>query len=327
MHPNPTSAHPNTPYAYGADQAPAFAPDRDTSPRSSRTCAPGTDPSPDRGDAPRPVARPGRPGGVGPVDVFLSDDGAALIDGVPVFPEVGRPVQELVLDLLQRRAREREAPVGAWVHDRPGATRFLLEVCPDGSSRVLSTEQVEKAPAQTPAPAQAPVPLSAAARPLVPAALAAQLERLVDDVIVRELAQAYELAGALRKRLARDEGGAHPYVTEARALEAVLARLCHGRRQTVALALAAARVRCRGGDPRAADAVARAAAAWSALDDPRAVRDHGRELLELWDELRRRELLPPTHAGVVREIHRYLDAVVQQASTERGSRLGTLGPV
>ncbi|MGW1622376.1 hypothetical protein [Streptomyces sp. NPDC002172] len=273
----------------------------------------------------------------GQVDVFLSDDGAALVDGVPLFPEAGRSVQELVLDLLQRQARERGAPVTAWVHDRPGATRFHLEVAPDGSSHVLPTTPAPTPPPPTPdPPPPPPTPAPpAAVRPaaplvpasLVPAPLAARMKRLVDDVAVRELEQAYELASTLRRRLAQVDGGTHPYVWEVRALESVLARLRDGRRQTVALALAVARVRCRGGDPRAADAVARAAAAWGALDDARALHGHGRELLGLWDELARRELLPPTHAEVVAAVRRHLDGVVHQASTERGSRPGTLGPV
>ncbi|MFJ8489751.1 hypothetical protein ACIRBZ_15485 [Streptomyces sp. NPDC094038] len=258
------------------------------------------------------------------VDVFLSDDGAALVDGVPLFPEAGRSVQELVLDLLQRRARERGTPVTAWVHDRPGATRFHLRVAPDGSSHVLPATPEPPPPAPEPVAVHPAAPLVPA--PLVPAALAARMERLVDDVAVRELEQAYELASTLRKRLAQVDGGTHPYVWEVRALESVLARLRDGRRQTVVPALAVARVRCRGGDPRAADAVARAAAAWGALDDPRALHGHGRELLELWDELARRELLPPAHAEVVTAVRRYVDGVVHQASTERGSRIGTLGP-
>ncbi|MFG2956036.1 hypothetical protein ACGF5O_20215 [Streptomyces sp. NPDC048291] len=276
------------------------------------------------------------------VDVFLSDDGAALVDGVPLFPEAGRSVQELVLDLLQRRARERGTPVTAWVHDRPGATRFHLQVAPDGSSHVLPATPATPTPMpatptpatpEPPPPAPAPVAVRSAAAlvpaplaPLVPASLAARMERLVDDVAVRELEQAYELASTLRKRLAQVDGGTHPYVWEVRALESVLARLRDGRRQTVVPALAVARVRCRGGDPRAADAVARAAAAWGALDDPRSLHGHGRELLELWDELARRELLPPAHAEVVTAVRRYVDGVVHQASTERGSRIGTLGP-
>ncbi|MEU9344690.1 hypothetical protein AB0D74_26185 [Streptomyces sp. NPDC048278] len=277
----------------------------------------------------------------GNVDVFLSDDGAALVDGVPLFPESGRSVQELVLDLLQRQARERGTPVTAWVHDRPGATRFHLEVAPDGSSHVLPatpatptsatpTPTAPEIPSPSPPPTPAPVAVRPAAplvpAPLVPAALAARMERLVDDVAVRELEQAYELASTLRKRLAQVGGDTHPYVWEVRALESVLARLRDGRRQTVVPALAVARVRCRGGDPRAADAVARAAAAWGALDDPRALLGHGRELLDLWDELARRELLPPAHAEVVTAVRRYVDGVVHQASTERGSRVGTLGP-
>src|SRR5262249_19230768 len=155
----------------------------------------------------------------GNVDVFLSDDGAALVDGVPLFPEAGRPVQELVLDLLQRQARERGTPVTAWVHDRPGATRFHLEVAPAGSShgtppppppppRPPPAPPPLRPPASAPPPSPPPPPPTPeppppspipappmAVRPaaplvpapLVPAPLAARMERLVDDVAVREL--------------------------------------------------------------------------------------------------------------------------------------------
>ncbi|MGI5455846.1 hypothetical protein ACQEWB_22225 [Streptomyces sp. CA-249302] len=155
--------------------------------------------------------------------------------------------------------------------------------------------------------------------------MAERIGRLDRALAVAELEQAYVLASGLRRRLGEVGGGSHPYVGEVRALEGVLARLVGRRRGTVVLALAVARVHCRGGDPRAADAVVRAAAAWRTLDDERAVRAHGRELLELWGELQRQELLPAAHADLAEEVRRYLDAPVHRASTERGTPPGTLG--
>ncbi|MGW0968343.1 hypothetical protein [Streptomyces sp. NPDC002516] len=73
-------------------------------------------------------------------DVYISGDGLAEIDGNTLVPEPGESVHEAVLDRLEGHARERGAAVVATVYDSPGAARFLLEVLPDGSSRVLDPD-------------------------------------------------------------------------------------------------------------------------------------------------------------------------------------------
>ncbi|MFB7494614.1 hypothetical protein ACFC09_07885 [Streptomyces sp. NPDC056161] len=73
-------------------------------------------------------------------DVYISDDGLADIDGDPVVPEPDESVHEAVLDQLQRYAQEYGTSVEATVTDGPGDSYFVLEVAPDGSSRVLIPE-------------------------------------------------------------------------------------------------------------------------------------------------------------------------------------------
>ncbi|MFF3451067.1 hypothetical protein ACFYXJ_28440 [Streptomyces sp. NPDC002667] len=74
-------------------------------------------------------------------DVYISGDGLAEIDGTTLVPEPGESVHEAVLDRLEGHARERGGAVVATVYDSPGAARFLLEVLPDGSSRVLDPDE------------------------------------------------------------------------------------------------------------------------------------------------------------------------------------------
>ncbi|MEV6016395.1 MULTISPECIES: hypothetical protein [unclassified Streptomyces] len=89
-------------------------------------------------------------------DVYISGDGLAEIDGNTLVPEPGESVHEAVLDRLEGHARERGAAVVATVYDSPGAARFLLEVLPDGSSRVLDPDdEPQPEPEPTTAPGSA----------------------------------------------------------------------------------------------------------------------------------------------------------------------------
>ncbi|MFJ5840880.1 hypothetical protein ACIQGO_29745 [Streptomyces shenzhenensis] len=90
-------------------------------------------------------------------DVHISDQGQAEIDGRPVVAAPGDSMHEAVLDELQRRAEGHGTPVEATVNDIAGATHFVLEVSPDGSSRVLIREE-EPAGAPEPEPEPEPQP-------------------------------------------------------------------------------------------------------------------------------------------------------------------------
>ncbi|WP_051801651.1 hypothetical protein [Streptomyces sp. NRRL F-525] len=261
--------------------------------------------------------------------VRISDDGLAEIDGHPLVPVPGQSVHEAVLDQLQRYAQERAAAVEATVNDGPGAAHFVLQVSPDGSSRVLDME--ETAPPEPEATPAAPAPVSAvasavararamaAARASAPAPapaaddlppeLAERLGRINALGVAGRLDEAFADATALRESLTGSVGAEHPHAVEARAVEAYLAHLRGDYREAVVLALAVARIRCGAGDERAATEVARAAAAWQQLDDSRTAVAHGRELLHMWGVLNRRGPLPPGHVELAEQVHRYVRAL------------------
>ncbi|KPI13173.1 hypothetical protein OK074_8820 [Actinobacteria bacterium OK074] len=102
------------------------------------------------------------------VFVFITDDGAAVVDGEPLFPGPGQSVHGAVLDLIQRRAAGRGVPVDAWINDRPRAARFRLQVAPDGSSRVLAPPPAE--PTRADAQPVPPEPQPAVPTPIEPTA-------------------------------------------------------------------------------------------------------------------------------------------------------------
>ncbi|MGW2821019.1 hypothetical protein ACWC24_08430 [Streptomyces sp. NPDC001443] len=90
-------------------------------------------------------------------EVYISHEGLAEIDGEPLVPAPGRSVHEVVLDHLHRHAVERGGPVEATVTERPDEGHFVLEVAPDGSSRLLEpppTAGSEPGPDPSPEPAQ-----------------------------------------------------------------------------------------------------------------------------------------------------------------------------
>ncbi len=86
--------------------------------------------------------------------VRITDERLAEIDGTPLVPAPGESVHDAVLDRLQRHAQERAAAVRATVNDGPDTGHFLLEISPDGSSRLLDASDPE--PAGTPEPPQTP---------------------------------------------------------------------------------------------------------------------------------------------------------------------------
>jgi hypothetical protein len=89
-------------------------------------------------------------------EVYISHEGLAEIDGEPLVPAPGQSVHEVVLDHLHRHAVERGGPVEATVTERPDKGHFVLEVAPDGSSRLLEpspTAESEPGPDPSPEPA------------------------------------------------------------------------------------------------------------------------------------------------------------------------------
>ncbi|MGI5443755.1 hypothetical protein ACQEV4_42375 [Streptomyces shenzhenensis] len=263
-------------------------------------------------------------------DVHISDQGRAEIDGRPVVAAPGDSMHEAVLDELQRHAEVHGTPVEATVNDTAGATHFVLEVSPDGSSRVLVREEE---PAGTPEPEPEPAPevsprsaiAQAVARaratavahgtppprrtrvgaaeiaapspaPDISADLAERMGKINELAQTGRLDEAYADATALTESVTGQSGVAHPHALEARSVEAYLAHLRGDHRVATVLALTVARIRCGAGDDRAPEDVARAAAAWQRLEDDRAAAVHGYELLHMWDRLHSKGRLPPRHA-------------------------------
>lgn len=231
-------------------------------------------------------------------EVHISDEGFAGIDGEPLDLDAGRSVHEAVLDRLRQYAEQRGAPVEATVNDGPGTTHFVLEVAPDGSSRVVIPADPASAPPSAPLPADLAEPVT-------------RINALTSD---GRLDEASAAATALRENLTASLGAEHPDTLEARAMEAYLAHLRGDHREATVLALDVARTMCRTGDAQAPAAVARAAAAWRRLDDDRTAVTHGRELLRLCDSLHGAGLLPPDHADLARRVRRRLEKLTSRCT-------------
>ncbi|GAA2606543.1 MULTISPECIES: hypothetical protein [Streptomyces] len=271
-------------------------------------------------------------------EVYLSDDGLAEIDGERIVPEPGHAVQEAVLNRLQWLAQQHAAPVTATVNGSADTVHFVLEVLPDGSSRLIDdqteeapTPESEAAPVSAVAAVDAPVrsPDSSAvaaaiarARATATASRASTADRRLARAATGYLSQehtaqlahihgleaegrvyeAFVGATALREALSASLGPEHAGTVEARAVEAYLAHLHGSHREATTLALGVARIRCRSGDEQAPADVARATAAWRRLDDRRALLTHGTELLLMWDALQSRDLLTPTYEELAQHV-------------------------
>ncbi|WP_326798170.1 RICIN domain-containing protein [Streptomyces sp. NBC_01808] len=85
--------------------------------------------------------------------MIISDDGSAEIDGVPV-PAVGdEPVDVAILDTLHGYARSRGSAVTATISDPAAGYVAVVEVAPDGSSRLLEQHGHEADEDDVPGPA------------------------------------------------------------------------------------------------------------------------------------------------------------------------------
>ncbi|WP_267717376.1 RICIN domain-containing protein [Streptomyces sp. CoH17] len=69
--------------------------------------------------------------------VVISSDGAAVIDGEPVPVMPGESLDVAILDTLHGYARTRDAPVQAAISDPKDGYVAIVEVAPDGSSRLV----------------------------------------------------------------------------------------------------------------------------------------------------------------------------------------------
>ncbi|MFF7865383.1 hypothetical protein ACFZCT_02815 [Streptomyces qaidamensis] len=273
--------------------------------------------------------------------VRIPGEGLAEINGELLFVQEGGSVHEAVLDRLQRHAQERATAVEATVNDGPSGAAFVLQVAPDGSSRLLDpTERTETtglapqsppAPALEPPPASAPAPVSAVAaavararaaamappapapppqptRPLAPE-LADRVAHINALTAAGRIEEASVEVTALREALTRSAGTEHPDALEARAMEAYLAHLRGDHREATVLALSVARILCGAGDPGAPAAVARAAAAWQRLEDGRAAVVHGGELLHMWNRLRGGGRLAPADERLARRVRAQVESL------------------
>jgi hypothetical protein len=112
-----------------------------------------------------------------PFGVLIDHDGSTAVDGVPFQVPEDEPVHVTVLDLMHRHAHARGRPVEAVILDQQRGDVTLVEVAPDGSSRVLlhelhdetpeTPETPETQPRPTAVPPPADVPPTAPAPPEV----------------------------------------------------------------------------------------------------------------------------------------------------------------
>ncbi|MFD0315648.1 hypothetical protein [Streptomyces flavalbus] len=259
-----------------------------------------------------------------PFDVLIRGDGTATVDGQPLAVPEGEPVHVAVLDLMHRHAQARGGPVEAAIMDRQQGEVTVVEVAPDGSSRVVLHERheelVEEAPeeadgpedepevepdqpddvyeaAASPGDTPVPAPPGDTSVPAPPGDTSvpdqlAELVRLVAESLDSGAPErASALAFRLREHTVRAYGPEHPHTLEAQALEAFVAHRTSNHRLAADICLELARVRHRQGDPRAHEELTRAAAAWLRNDDVPSAVEQGRALLAALLTLR------PAHQG------------------------------
>ncbi|MFD7064635.1 hypothetical protein [Streptomyces sp. NPDC059906] len=87
----------------------------------------------------------------GHFSVVVSDDGSATLNGQPVPVAEGEPAHAAILDILHNIASDLGESVTAAISDPGAEYTALVEISPDGSSRLL--DQEEPAPEAEPPPA------------------------------------------------------------------------------------------------------------------------------------------------------------------------------
>lgn len=84
--------------------------------------------------------------------VVIYADGSAAVDGEPVTPEQGKSLDDAILDTLHAHARDRGTPVTAAISDPSADYVAVIEVAPDGSSKLLDQLSVVTPAAPTAEP-------------------------------------------------------------------------------------------------------------------------------------------------------------------------------
>ena len=97
-----------------------------------------------------------------PFDVLIRHDGGAVVDGQPLPVPEGESVHGAVLDLMHRHAQARGGPVEAVILDRQRDDVTVVEIAPDGSSRIVLHEELDATAGVQPRPAVARSPADAA---------------------------------------------------------------------------------------------------------------------------------------------------------------------
>ncbi|MFD4524124.1 RICIN domain-containing protein [Streptomyces sp. NPDC058470] len=100
-------------------------------------------PAPGEHVTPGPGALAGRSSGPSTIPVVVSGDGSASIDGIPVPVMGGESVDVAILDTLHGYARNRNASVRAAISDPSAGYVAIVEVAPDGSSKLIEQRQEE----------------------------------------------------------------------------------------------------------------------------------------------------------------------------------------
>jgi hypothetical protein len=103
-------------------------------------------------------------GPAAPVDVRVSEEGDATVDGVPLVAPAGREIQHAVLDHLHRLAIAIGHPVQAAIHDARVGYVIRLQVATDGASHFTGDPTRITTPRKTEAAAKPSMPTAEPAR-------------------------------------------------------------------------------------------------------------------------------------------------------------------
>ncbi|MFJ2608190.1 MULTISPECIES: RICIN domain-containing protein [unclassified Streptomyces] len=102
------------------------------------------------------------------IEVVIAADGSAVVDGEPVPVVGGESVDVAILDTLHGYARSRNEAVRAAISDPDSDYVAIVEVAPDGSSRMLEQQDGSGAPGEASAEDSEPTALTAVPVPVEP---------------------------------------------------------------------------------------------------------------------------------------------------------------